>query len=235
MTTQKLFKRRVRERMTKTGESYAAARRHVADQRERVASTRAAAQAPIDLGPALELASEAALRKATGRGWEEWLSVLDRWGAKTRKHGEIADFLRNDLGAPDWWTQTITNGFERTRGIRAKHQQADGFTIYASKTVGVSLDALFEAFLDDAKRAAWLADGSMSVRSLQAGKIARFDWAADATRVMVTFEAKGPAKATAHVVHERLPDAEAAEASKAAWKPRLAALKSLLEAAAPTP
>ena len=30
MTTQKLFKRRVRARMSKTGESYTAARRHVA-------------------------------------------------------------------------------------------------------------------------------------------------------------------------------------------------------------
>ena len=34
MTTQKLFKRRVRERMSKTGESYAAARGHVVPGRD---------------------------------------------------------------------------------------------------------------------------------------------------------------------------------------------------------
>ena len=36
MTTQKLFKRRVRERMSKTGESYTAARLHVVPTRDRI-------------------------------------------------------------------------------------------------------------------------------------------------------------------------------------------------------
>jgi hypothetical protein len=46
---------------------------------------------------------------------------------------------------------------------------------------------------------------------------------------MVTFEAKGPAKSTAYVVHERLGDPDAAETAKSEWKKRLVALKSLLE------
>jgi hypothetical protein len=49
---------------------------------------------------------------------------------------------------------------------------------------------------------------------------------------MVTFEGKGPGRATAHVAHERLPDAAAGEAAKTAWRARLAALKSSLEGAA---
>lgn len=36
MTSERLFKRRVRERMSKTGESYAAARSHVSQKRDRV-------------------------------------------------------------------------------------------------------------------------------------------------------------------------------------------------------
>jgi uncharacterized protein YndB with AHSA1/START domain len=114
--------------------------------------------------------------------------------------------------------------------MRKKHQQADGFTVYASRTVGVPLDVLFDAFVDDAKRAAWLEDGAMSVRGAQPGKVARFDWAGDESRVMVTFEGKGPERATAHVAHERLPDAASGEAAKSAWRARLAALKSSLEA-----
>ena len=223
MTTQKLFKRRVRARMSKTGESYAAARRQVAPVRERLETDR------TRLASAKELASDERLAEATGSDWQAWLTILDRWGARDRRHAEIVEYLRAEHGVPDWWTQAITNGYERARGLRAKHQQADGFTIYASKTIGVSLDALFDAFADEAARARWLPDGPKSLRSAQRGKVARFDWADGRTRILVTFETKGPAKATAHVAHERLPDAGAAEDAKAAWKGRLSTLKGLLE------
>ena len=223
MTTQKLFKRRVRARMSKTGESYAAARRHVAPVRDRLETDR------TRMASARELASDEKLIEATGRDWQAWLGILDRWGAHDHRHAEIAEHLRAEHAVPDWWTQAITNGYERARGLRAKHQQADGFTIYASKTIAVPLDALFDAFVDEPARTRWLADGPMSLRGSQPGKTARFDWADGHTRILVTFESKGASKATAHVSHERLPDADAAEAAKAAWKDRLAALKAFLE------
>lgn len=224
MTTQKLFKRRVRERMSKTGESYTTARRQVSARRERREPPAA------DISAALELASDERMTAATGHGWEHWLSILDRWDARERKHGEIAAYLMNEHGVPGWWAQSTTNGYERTRGMRRKHQQADGFTIYASKTVQVPLDALFEAFADDGIRSQWLHDGSMSLRTAQPGRTARFDWNGGPTRLLVTFEAKGEAKSTVHVVHERLPDEAVAEATKAQWKQRVAALKAFLEA-----
>jgi hypothetical protein len=94
------------------------------------------------------------------------------------------------------------------------------------------LDVLFDAFVDDRTGTGWLVDGAMSVRGSQPGKVARFDWAGGESRVMVTFEGKGPGRATAHVAHERLPDAAAGEAAKVAWRARLAELKSSLEAPA---
>ena len=224
MTTQKLFKRRVRERMAKTGERYTAAQRHVALQRDRREAP------PTDLSSATELASDARLTEVTGRSWEAWLTILDRWGARDRKHGETVDFLIGDHAVAHWWAQTITNGYERARSIRLKHQQADGFTVYASRTIGVPIELLFEAFADDEARKRWLVDGSMSLRNSQPGKVARFIWVDETTRVSVTFDEKGAAKATAFVAHERLPDPDAAEAAKASWKKRLAALKSTLEA-----
>jgi hypothetical protein len=224
MTTQKLFKRRVRERMSKTGERYAAARLQVGRQRDRFEVD------PPDVASALELASDAKLHEATGRYWLEWISILDAWGATSHKHGEIVEFLSREHSVPPWWRQAVTNGYERARGMRKKHQQADGFTVYASKTVGVPLDVLFDAFVDDGARAGWLVDGAMSVRGSQPGKVARFDWTGDESRVMVTFEGKGPRRATAHVAHERLPDADAGEDAKVAWRGGRAALKSSLEA-----
>ena len=228
MTTQKLFKRRVRERMSKTGERYAAARRQVGRQRPSVEGD------PPDVASAMELASDAKLHEATGRYWLEWIAVLDAWGATGHKHGEIVEFLSREHAVPPWWRQAVTNGYERARGMRKKHQQADGFTVYASKTFSVPLDVLFDAFVDDGTRTGWLKDGAMSVRprGTQPGKVARFDWAGDESRVMVTFEGKGFDRATAHVAHERLPNAAAGEAAKVAWRARLGALKATLEAAA---
>ena len=223
MTTQKLFKRRVRERMSKTGESYTAARRQVALKRDGLEADRSR------LASAKELASDEKLSEATGRDWDAWLSVLDRWGARDRKHGETADFLMSEHAVPGWWAQCITTGYERARGMRLKHQQPNGFTVYASRTVGVPIGVLFSAFADDGARSRWLADGRMSLRASRPHKVARFDWAGGPTRVLVTFEAKGPSKATAYVAHERLPDPGAAQAAKASWKERLSALKSCVE------
>jgi hypothetical protein len=226
MTTQKLFKRRVRERMAKTGERYTTARRQVAAKRHRLQEARP------NLAAAAELASDERLTEVTGQGWQAWISVLDRWGARDRKHGDTVDYLMAERAVPGWWAQTITNGYERARGLRVKHQQPDGFTIYASRTIGVAIGDLFEAFTDGPTRRRWLMDGSMSLRSSQPGKVARFAWGDGPTRVMVTFEAKGPAKSTAYVSHERLPDADAAETAKASWKERLSTLKSFLESTA---
>jgi hypothetical protein len=224
MTTQKLLKRRVRERMSKTGESYAAARRHIVRMRDRLVS------APTDLSSALELASDKKVTEATGQGWKTWLTLLDQWGARQRKRGQTVKFLMAEHAVSSWYAQALATGYERTRGLRLKHQQAEGFTIYASRTVGVHLTTLFDAFVNPRTRKRWLTGGAMRARSSQPGKVARFDWDGGPTRVMVTFEEKGPARATAYVTHERLPDPDEAETAKAAWKERLASLKSFLEA-----
>ena len=223
MTTQKLFKRRVRERMSKTGERYSTARRQVALKRDGLEAAR------TRLASAKALASDEKLSEVTGREWEAWLSVLDHWGARQRKHGETVDFLMAEHAVPGWWAQTITTGYERARGMRLKHQQPNGFTVYASKTIGVPIGVLFDAFTDERTRSQWLTDGSMSLRTSQAGKVARFDWDDGTTRILVTLEEKGPSKSTAYVAHERLPDSDAAEMAKGLWKKRVAALKSLLE------
>ncbi|MGH2960593.1 MAG: hypothetical protein ACRDL3_00125, partial [Solirubrobacterales bacterium] len=72
MTKQKTFKRRVRERMAKTGESYTAARRVLIAAGERPAGSAPEFEPPV---------ADEKVVEATGRGWDEWLRVLDEWGA----------------------------------------------------------------------------------------------------------------------------------------------------------
>jgi hypothetical protein len=224
MTKERSFKHRVRERMSKTGESYAAARSQLSQKRDRVQAARARLAATADRP------SDDKVGAATGKRWEAWFSILDRWGARDPKHGEIVAFLMDEHDVPGWWAQSITVWYERARGMRLKHQQADGFTIYASKTIAVPLEVLFDAFVNPRSRRKWLTDGTMSLRTSQPGHTARFDWGDGSTRVSVSFEDKGPAKATVAVAHERLPDPDEAETAKASWRERLAGLKSFLEA-----
>jgi uncharacterized protein YndB with AHSA1/START domain len=223
MTKEKTFKRRVRERMSKTGERYAAARGHVTEKRDRVEAARAR------LGATDDRPSDDKVREATGKRWEAWFSLMDRWGARERKHGETVRFLMDRHDVPGWWAQSLTVWYERARGMRLKHQQADGFTVHASKTIAVPIDALFDAFVDPRSRRKWLEDATMKLRTSQPGRTARFDWGDGATRVTVSFVEKGPAKSTVAVAHERLPDPDEAETAKAAWRERLAGLKAFLE------
>jgi hypothetical protein len=173
--------------------------------------------------------SDEKVEDATGKRWDAWFSILDRWGAREAKHGETVGFLMDEHHVSGWWAQTITVGYERARGMRLKHQQADGFTVYASKTIAVPVEALFDAFVKPRSRRRWLTDGTMSLRTSQPSRTARFSWGDGSTRVSVSFTDKGPSKSSVAVAHERLPDPDEAETAKLSWRERLSDLKSFLE------
>jgi len=223
MTEDKSFKRRVRERMSKTGENYATARSHVAEKRDRNRAARTRLAAPDDR------VSDAAIRKSTGKTWDEWFPILDAWGAREKTHTEIARYVSQEHGVPGWWAQSVTVAYEHARGMRLKYERPDGFSVTASKTIAVPVDVLFDAFVDDVRRKEWLTDGSMSLRTAQPGRTARFDWEDGSTRVNVGFTEKGPSKSSVAVAHERLPDADKAETTKAQWRLRLLDLKVFLD------
>jgi uncharacterized protein YndB with AHSA1/START domain len=218
MTAQKSFKRLVRARMDKTGESYTSAR----------AALLAAEEPKASEGPALSMSDEA-IRRRTGRGWEEWFDLLDDWGAAERPHPEALQWLAEEHGIEGWSAQAATITYERARGLRAVGEGPDGFTVTASKTVAVPVDRLYEAIVDASERERWLADGPLRERKVSKPKSARFDWADGETRVNVFFEAKGEAKSTVALQHERLPDGVEAERMKAFWRDRVATLKEVLE------
>jgi hypothetical protein len=218
MTRQKSFKRLVRSRMEKTGESYTAARASLLGAEEPKATER----------PPLTT-SEEAIRRRTGRGWEEWFDMLDEWGAAEQPHKEIARWLREERGVDGWGAQSVTVSYERARGLRAVGEHPEGFSVTAQKTVAVPIDRLYDAFVDESRRARWLPDSELRERTATKPKSARFDWGDGETRVIVGFIAKGEAKSTVALEHARLPDAEKASRMKAFWRDRVAVLKEVLE------
>jgi uncharacterized protein YndB with AHSA1/START domain len=218
MTRQKSFKRLVRARMEKTRESYTAAR----------ANLLAAEETQATVGPTLTM-SDQAIKRRTGRGWEEWFDLLDEWGAAERPHKEIARWLREEQSVDGWGAQSVTVSYERARGLRAVGERPEGFSVTAQKTVSVPVDRLYEAVVDETLRARWLPGGGLRERTASKPKSARFDWGDSETRVIVGFTAQSEAKSTVALEHERLADAEEAERMKAFWRERVAALKEVLE------
>ena len=83
--------------------------------------------------------SEEAIRRWTGRGWEEWFDLLDAWGAADRTHKEIARWVAKEHAIDGWDAQAVTVSYE------------------------VPVDQLFEAFTDESQRDRWLPEvGSAS-------------------------------------------------------------------------
>lgn len=218
MTEHKSFKRLVRARMEKTGESYTAAR-----------AVLLAAEEPEPDGTVVLTLSDEAIRRRTGRGWETWFDLLDAWDATERRHAEVARWLADEHGLDGWSAQSVTVSYERARGLRAVGQRPHGFSVTASRTVAVDVDRLYDAVVDPAQRAGWLPDAQLRERTATRPRSARFDWGDGTSRVVMGFVAKGDAKSAVALEHERLADAAAAQQMKAYWRERLGVLKQRLE------
>ena len=174
--------------------------------------------------------SEESVRANTGRTWDQWFKLLDRWGAKDKKHPQIARWLSEDQGVDGWWAQSITVAYEQERGMRAPGQRPDGtYSVTASKTVNAGMSDLFSAFTDDEVRARWLGDFEFGIRSVRAKKAITADCEGATTRVSVWFDSKGRGKSQVGVAHEKIADPRHADELKAFWRERLGVLKELLE------
>lgn len=170
-----------------------------------------------------------AVMRATGRPWSEWLAVLDRVGARTMAHKEIALLLSRKFGVPDWWGRMVTAGYQQARGLRAARERPGGFAASASRTVQAPVEHLFDAWCDPASRGRWLLGAPVEVRRSVDGRSMRMTWGPGASPVEVSFQARGAAWSEVAVEHGKLRSAASARAQKAFWAAALDRLKALLE------
>jgi uncharacterized protein YndB with AHSA1/START domain len=227
MPTDKDFKRLVRGRMQKTGESYTTARVHLRKQKPTATVTPAAAPAPTDYAK-LAGRSDAALKQNTGCTWERWVKSLDHAKAYTWPHRQIAQYVHEKYKVPNWWAQTVTVGYERIKGLRAIGQRRDGsFEASKSKTFAVPLARLYDTFSNARTRARWLPGVKLTVRTATREKSMRITWP-DGTSVEVGFSPRGPGKSQVALTHSKLPDRDSATGMKQYWTERLGALEQVL-------
>ena len=185
MTRQKSFKRLVRARMEKTGESYTAAR----------ASLLAADEPKATEGPTLTMSDDAIRQAHRPR-----LGALVRPARRLGRHASARTpsspaGCAEEQGTGGWNAQAIV-GLLRARPRPARRRRArrrlhrDGL-----KTVAVPVDRLYEAFVDEPLRRAGCPTPSCASAPPPGRRSARFDWGDDGTRVVVGFEAKADGQA----------------------------------------
>lgn len=161
--------------------------------------------------------SDAAVKAKTGKDWKAWFALMDKAGAKTLTHADIASLLSETYKVPDWWSQMVTVEYERSRGLRVKFQKADGFSLGASTTLPVDLAKLYRAVSDTKLRARWFPKGKYEITSTTDLKYFRAKWDGD-TRLEINTYAKGAGKAQITIQHSRFTSEKAMEAMRDEWK-----------------
>lgn len=220
MTKQESFKRRIRERMGKTGERYAAARRVLLQQ--------AASEKRSRVWQSEPEMSDDAIRNGTGRGWEEWCDLLDQRPEGLDGHTAIATYVRDDLGTGPWWSQGVAVGYERITGLRLPYERPDGtFTASKSKTVVIDAHDLRAMLFDDELRAGLFPGLATTLRSRSEANAIRIDVGPGVAQFGVTpatDAGDGRTRSKVTVQHDKLPTYELVEEWKFYWGDWLAAI-----------
>lgn len=171
--------------------------------------------------------SDDAVKAKTGMDWYGWFKLLDKAEGAKLPHKDIANLLYDKHKVPGWWAQMVTVEYERARGLREKNQQAEGYTVNASKTINVSISKLFAAVSDSKTRNKWFPEAGFKPSSETKNKYFRGAWK-DGARLEIGFYAKGAGKSQIAVQVNKLAKKSDVERERAIWKKALEKLEKLV-------
>jgi uncharacterized protein YndB with AHSA1/START domain len=157
-----------------------------------------------------------AVHKATGRTWAQWFKALDTAGARTLAHSDIARLVFQRFRVNPWWSQMVTVGYEQARGLREKHEKAEGYSISASKTLAAPAERVYAAWNVDAERGRWLGM-NLKVRSAAPPKSIRLNWSDQLSQIVVMLQPRGAGKTQVAVEHNKLKDRAECARMKTFW------------------
>lgn len=195
--------------------------------------------------------SDQAVRTKTGKGWEEWFRILDRFDVKKHGHKAAAKHLSEKHGVSDWWCQMITVQYERERGLREVNQRPDGYQLSVSRVIAAPVGRAWDALATTKGLNAWFThsakqefveggeysngDGDHGVfRRINDHKNIRFTWNSKHHKpgsvVEVRFYPKGDDKCQVVLQHMKLASKKEVDDLREAWSWALDSLRSYLEA-----
>ncbi len=110
------------------------------------------------MADAINKITSEAVRNATGKTWDEWLTLLDGDGAGELDHKSIVKLLAEQHGVSSgWWQQEITIGYETARGKRAAGQTTDaGYQVGVTKTFPMPPEAVWRLLTSEDGFKTWL-------------------------------------------------------------------------------
>jgi hypothetical protein len=166
--------------------------------------------------------TDTTVSKRTGKTWDDWFILLDDAGAAAMSHQQIVALLGEQAELSHWWRQSIAVAYEQARGLRDKHEKADGYQISASKTFHCDVAVIYAHWHDANKRKRWLTE-QMQITTATEKRSLRIRWE-QGGRVDVNLYEIDENKCRVTVNHGKLSDAATASRMKEFWKQRLAAL-----------
>jgi uncharacterized protein YndB with AHSA1/START domain len=196
--------------------------------------------------------SDEAVKAKTGYGWSEWFARLDRRGAADRSHKEIATYLSRAAGLSAWWSQMVTEEYEKARGLRARvGQKSDSpkFQVSVQRTVNGSAEVAYRAFATSTGLRAWLGReasvqareggsavfpelGEGSLRIVEKDRRLRMGFegrGAKGSTVEITATPKGENRCAVRVQHTDLGSEAAYKRFRAGWTRALEALRKHID------
>jgi len=173
--------------------------------------------------------SDESVKKATGKTWYEWFSILNKAGAKKMEHKTVAELLYKRYGLSLWWSQMVTVQFEQEIKGRKRHETATGYQISKSITLDSSIAKIFHSINSPIKRVIWLKDPGIIITKSNKDKSIRAKWVDGKTNIEVQLYLKDDFKIQVVVQHNKLNSAKEAEQIKKYWGKQLNNLKKYLE------
>jgi uncharacterized protein YndB with AHSA1/START domain len=198
--------------------------------------------------------TEAACRKATGKGLKEWFAGLDAKPELNQKRRDAVAWIYESIGTKSsdlWWPTTIWVEYERAhKTVNKKDGRAEGYNICSTKTIAAPVADVYAAWADAAALSQWfgvkvkadVTDGgkwtdgdgnSGEYLRVRGNKDLRFTFNhADAeapTLVDVTIADKGKGKTGLTLMHQRIQNRPEADGLRNAWSEAFERLKQHLE------
>ena len=101
--------------------------------------------------------STRSVRKGTGKDWIDWISIMNKAGARSWSHREMVAFLKKKYRLTQWWQQIVAHGFEVASGIRVDGQNSKGlYQVTSTKTIKVDSKKIWKFLTSKKGLAVWL-------------------------------------------------------------------------------
>ncbi len=193
--------------------------------------------------------TDEACKAATGKTIEAWYAELDgltgpKVGRRDRVH-HIYESCKEH-----WWATSVAVEYEAARGQKEKDGRQKGYFICSTKTLGVPVEAAYNAWTSSEALGPWFGDAKIDLKEdgelidsdgnratfkrIRENKDLRFIWTGrdgQESLVDVSFTDKGGGKTGLLINHDRIQTRAEADGVRRAWSDALDKMKASLEKA----